>query len=483
MSDARTVARNAIYLTIAQAIMIVTGIISMKLTTTGLNSTGYGLFGYAASFNTIICSFMDLGLGTLASRELSRNRSLVHKYLSNFLLIRLTFAAIVLAGIYLAVYLGLVPTEAGQVVFIVSLSVIFSVLTGLFVGVFQSHERMEYISAQTAMTSVLTMLAAALMVYLNLGIVGYSLLYCLAYLIVLAYSIAVCAWRFTIPGLEFDARFWKDSIVEALPYGITYVFGIIYYQFATIVLQYTHTWRDVGIFKAPFNLFMTVLFVPQVLSMALFPVMSRYFITSQGSFKKAFGKFLKYIVIISIPMGVGTTILADKIMYTLSDAQYTDSIVVLQILIWAAVFLFICNVYISLMSSSNKQRTTMKIAFLCLVVNVLLTILLVPPYSYVGAAVAIMITEFIELAIYVAVSTKLDYGLSKGSIVVIAKSVAASLLMGGILVYFREQNLILLAAAGAALYFIALYILRTFDNEDIDIIKQIIGSRLNMRRA
>ncbi|HTY91604.1 MAG TPA: flippase [Methanocella sp.] len=478
MSDAMTVAKNAIYLTIAQAILVVTGIISMKLTTTGLQSTGYGLFGYATSLNTIICSFMDLGLGTLASREVSRDKSQAHRYLSNFLLIRLVFAVIVLAGIYTAAYIGLIPVEARYVVFIVALSVIFNILTGLFVGIFQAYERMEYISAQTAITSVLTMLAAALMSYFNLDVVGYSLLYCLAYLAVLVYCIAVCARKFTMPGLEFDAGFWKDSIAESLPFGITYVFGVIYYQFATIVLQYTHSWRDVGIFKAPFNLFMTVLFVPQVLTTALFPVMSRYFITSRGSFKKAFDKFLKYIIIISIPMGVGTTILADKIMYTLSNAQYTDSIFVLQILIWAAVFLFICSVYISLMNSSNKQRTTMMISFTCLVLNVALCILLIPTYSYMGAAVAITVTEFIELAIYIIVSIKHDYGPSKASVAVVAKAAAASALMGCFLIYFRAENLLLLVAVGVALYFLALYILKTFDREDIDIIRQIIGSRI-----
>lgn len=477
MSDARTVAKNTMYLTIAQTIVIVAGVISMKFTTTGLQSTGYGLFGYATSLNTIICSLMDLGLGTLASREISRNRSLTNKYLSNFLLIRLMFAVIILAGIYFAVYMGLVPTEAHYVVLIVSLSAIFSVLTGMFVGIFQAYERMEYISIQTAMTSVLTMLAAALMVFFNLDIIGYSLLYCLSYLIVLIYCIVICAWKFTMPGLEFDARFWKDSIVESSPYGITYVLGVIYYQLPTIMLKSMHSWRDVGIFRAPFNLFMTILFVPQVLSTALFPVMSRYFIMSKGSFRNVFDKFLKYIIIISIPMGVGTTILADKIIYTLSDVQYADSIVVLQILIWAAVFLFICNVYMSLMNSSNKQRTTMKVASACLVVNVVLNILLVPSYSYIGAAVAITVTEFIELAMYVAVSAKQDYGLSTDLAAVIAKSGVASALMGGFLVHFWAQNLLLLVVVGAALYFTVLYSLKTFDSEDIDILRQMIGSR------
>ena len=480
MSDARTVAKNAVYLTIAQAVLIICGIVSMKLTTTGLESTGYGLFGYATSLNTIICAFMDLGLGTLASREISRDRSLTRKYLSNFLLMRLAFAVIILAGIYAAAYLGIIPADAHMVVFIVSMAVIFSVLTGLFTGIFQAYERMEYISALTAGTSLLTLLAAALMTYYRLDVVGYALLYCLAYFVILIFSIIVCARKFTMPGLEFDARFWKESIAETLPFGITYVFGVIYYQFSTVVLQYTHSWRDVGIFKAPFNLFMTVLFVPQVLSTALFPVMSRYFVTSQGSFKKAFDKFLKYILIISIPMGVGTTLLADKIMYTLSNVQYSDSIVVLQILIWAAVCLFICNVYISLLNSSNKQRTTMKIAFICLVLNIVLNLLLVPAYGYIGAAVTVTVTEFVELAIYVVVSMRQDFGLSRASAAVIAKAAVASAIMGGVLAFFHDQNLILLVAVGGVLYFAALYALRTFDREDIEIIRQVVGSRVKL---
>jgi O-antigen/teichoic acid export membrane protein len=484
MGDSRTIAQNTIFLTIAQFILIASGIISMKLTTTGLGTYNYGLFGYATSFNTIICSIMDLGLAWLMTREVARDRSIVEKYISNFLTIRLTIAFVILGGILAAVYVGLVPDEAKLVVYIVSLSVIFNLLTSLFVAVFQSYEKMGYIAVQTALTSVLTMGAAALMWYLKLDVTAYAVLYSLAYLIVLVFCIGSCALKFTKPIPAFDLDFWKDSLKESLPFGIASMFGVVYYQSGTILLEYfTKNVTAVGIFRAPFNLYMTILFIPQVLTTALFPVMSKYFVTSPGGLEKIFNKFLKYIMIISLPMGVGTTILADKIIYTLTDSQYTESISVLQILIWAAVFLFVSSAFMSLMNSSNKQRTTMKIGFACMVLNIILGILLIPGLSYIGAAISSTVTEFFELALYALAFLRLKLGLSKDTAIVMAKSAAASLLMGGFLLYFRQLNLFLLVIAGAAIYFAALYVFRTFDREDIDIIGQIIGSRSRPQEA
>lgn len=483
MSNVKTVARNTIFLTIAQVVVMVSGIISMKLTTTGLGVNDYGLFGYALSFITVIGSLMDLGLATLATRELARDRSITRKYLSNFLTIRLALAIIVLAIILGAGYLGLLPPEAKYLVFIVSLSAVFSMLAGIFTAVFQSYEKMEYISAQTALTGVLTMLAAALMFYFKLGVTGYSVLYTLAYLAVLAYCIAVCAWKFTMPGLAFDPGFWKESIAESLPFGISGIMGIIYYQFGTIYLQYRQNEAAVGVFRAPFNLFMTILFVPQVLTTVLYPVMSRHFIESRSSMQKVFNKFLKYITIIALPMGIGTTILADKIIYTFTTGEYSGSIVVLQILIWGAVFIFLSNAFGTLLNSANMQRTSMIIGFVCMVLNVALNVLLVPRYSSLGVAIATTVTEFVMLASLALICFRMENTLSSDTIASMARSAASGLLMGAILLYFRAENLILLVIAGAAIYFTALYLLRTFDREDIDIIKSIIGSKIKVRRG
>lgn len=483
MSEVRTVARNTFLLTLAQAIVIVCGIISMKLTTTGLGVEDYGLFGYANSFNTIICSLMDLGLATLAAREIARNRSLTGKYLSNFLTIRLLLAMIVLTIIIAAGYTGLLPEQGKYVVYIVALSVIFSMLTGVFTAIFQSHEKMEYISVQTAMTSVLTMLAAAIMFYFKLDVLGYAVLFSIAYMVVLVYCIWVCAWKFTMPGLAFSPGFWKESIRESIPFGITSIFGIIYYQFGTVYLQYRQSETAVGIFRAPFNLFMTILFVPQVLTTALYPVMSRHFISSQGSLQKVFNKFLKYITIIALPMGIGTMILADKIIYTFTNAQYSGSIVVLQILIWAAVFIFLSNAFATLLNSSNLQRTAMIISFICMILNVALNIWLVPVYSSVGVAIATTSTEFVMLALLTLACLRLKNTLSRDTITSMAKSAVSCLLMGAFLLYFRAENLILLVIIGAVIYFAALYLLRTFDEEDIDIIKSIVYSKIKLQEV
>jgi O-antigen/teichoic acid export membrane protein len=125
----------------------------------------------------------------------------------------------------------------------------------------------------------------------------------------------------------------------------------------------------------------------------------------------------------------------------------------------------------------------MIIGFVCMVLNVALNVLLVPRYSSLGVAIATTVTEFVMLASLALICFRMENTLSSDTIASMARSAASGLLMGAILLYFRAENLILLVIAGAAIYFTALYLLRTFDREDIDIIKSIIGSKIKVRRG
>lgn len=474
MSDARTVARNTMFLFAAQAVVIVVGILSLRFTLSYLGAADYGVLTFAQSFTTLFGTLMDIGIGTLMTRDVSRDRSLAQKYLGNVISIKILLGIGMLILIVLAINLMGRPPEVVQAVYIIAFTVVFTSLTQAFYSIFQAYEKMEYQSIALALTNVLILGGTVAAIYLHFRVLGFAAMLFISYLLVLVYCIVVCARSFVLPRLMVDLAFWKATVAESLPFGVSAFFGVIFFSVGAVLLELMKGNEAVGLYNAAFRLFTFILFIPQILGSALFPAMSKFYLTSKDSLRFAFEKYFKYMAIVAIPMGIGTTLLADRIIYFLAGDGYGGSIVVLRVLIWAAVFIFLSNAYGFLLNSANMQRTSVKVAGACMVLNVALNLALIPLYSYVGASAATVLTELASLAMYVAIGMTLGYRLPGPLLYDMARMLVAGAAMGIFVTLFREQNLLLLVVAAAAVYFAALLLVRCIGKDDMELIRSII---------
>ena len=471
MSDAKNVARNTIFLFASQIVSLVISVVYLRMSMSYLGSGQYGVLTYAQSLTGLFSVVMDLGLTTLVTRDVSRDKSLSKKYLGNIIVIKLMLALLMLVLIFATVQLKGENQDGSYAIYIVALSIVFTAMSQVFYSIFQANERMEYQSYGSILNSVMLLVIASASIYLGLNVLGFALGLLLASAAVLLYCIWVCTRKFVKIDIAFDPKFW--DIKETIPFGVTAVFGAFFYQIGSVLLDFFKGPGAVGMYNGGFRLFLAVLFVPQVFSLAIFPTMSRFYMTSSDSLRGAFNKFFKYMVILSVPMAVGVTLLADRVIQFMSGDQFstfTGSIVVLQVLIWAAVFIFLSNAYGTVAGSSNMQRAAMKIAGICMLLNLILNLALIPGYSYVGAAVATLLTELASLLLYAWICGRAGFKLTTGTFLDSVKVVAAATLMALFILVLRDQNLFLLVAIAAIVYFAALYLLRGLDSEDMKIL-------------
>ena len=64
----------------------------------------------------------------------------------------------------------------------------------------------------------------------------------------------------------------------------------------------------------------------------IYPVMSRYFTSSEDSLTKVTQLSLKYLTIIGIPTAIGSLVLADSFINLFYGVEYSNSILAFQIL-------------------------------------------------------------------------------------------------------------------------------------------------------
>lgn len=105
----------------------------------------------------------------------------------------------------------------------------------------------------------------------------------------------------------------------------------------------------VGWYNAAYRLIMILLFIPSIINITIFPVMSRFYVSSKDSLRFAYETYFRYMVMIGIPIGFGTTLLADRIILLIFGAEYENSIIALQILVWSSVFIFLSSAFARLL--------------------------------------------------------------------------------------------------------------------------------------
>jgi len=139
-----------------------------------------------------------------------------------------------------------------------------------------------------------------------------------------------------------------------------------------------------------------------------------------------------------------------------------------QLLIWSLVFIFVNAAFVRLFESTNKQVIVTKITGLMVIVNVAINLVLIPKFSYVGASIAILLTESIALVLLFFLAERELYVLKKTELAsVVLKIIGASVVMGLFVAYFHTLNLFLVIVLASMLYFGTLYVVKGIEKEDI----------------
>ena len=480
MSTVQRIAKNAAVL---YGAWIVGAILSLVLTVFVARILGdaiYGKYTFALVFTGLFGVLTNLGMNELLIREVARDKSKASKYLGNIVIIRLILSLIVLALIALAINQMNYPPDTVTAVYIFGGYTILTSLAAIFRVTFRAFERMECEALVNVLERIITTSVGLLVLFMGFGLIELAYVFLLAGIVNLFLSSLICVKRFTKPKLEIDLDFWKESIKVAFPFMLSNIFVMIYVRIDIVMLSVMKGDAVVGWYNAAYNLVLAFEPIVFVFMSAVFPVMSQFFVSSKESLKVAYEKSFQYLIMLGLPISVGGMILAHRIIPFLFGVEFANSIIALQILIWACLLLSMYRPMLYMLGSINRQGTMALIGGIGALVNVALNFLLIPKFSYVGAGITTIITEsMVTAASWYAIS-RYFYRLPMHKIIV--KPLIASVAMGAI-VYFCSQvtslNLALLVVLGAASYFIILYLIKAFSKEDVSLFKQVI--KINRR--
>jgi O-antigen/teichoic acid export membrane protein len=387
----RVVVNTAVQL-VGRTISIALTLVSFGIVTRYLGVAGFGAYSLVLTFLMLAVSIADLGTTPVGVRELARRPEQTHRLVGNLLGLRVIFAGV--AALALLVLSPIVQYESRvqEGLRLAALAAIALVLVGVPAIVFQSRLRLELAMLVEVVTSAATLLLLIVVTTADLGFsavvlatVGGSILG--------AATGYVLAAQLTRLRPQFERSELRRLTKASLPVGLFMILGIVHFKIDTVLLSILKPLADVGIYSVAYRFIEQMLFIPSFFIAAVFPIIASYHATGDALLKVAIDKSFAFLVIIALPVAAAAFVLAPDIINLIAGNEFDDAVTPLRILLLSSIFFFTNALFSSLLVIYDLERQMAVLVAAVVVGNIALNLLLIPPFSYTGAAVATVVTE------------------------------------------------------------------------------------------
>jgi O-antigen/teichoic acid export membrane protein len=473
MSEVKNLFKNSSWMMISQVITSICAFVWTILIARYLGASDFGIMSFAISFSAIINIFLDLGISTYATRDISRNNELASDYLGKLIPLKILLTIIVLFISLIILTLMNKSYLTTTITLIFVLEVAFMSLSGLLQGVFQAFGKTKYQALGNIIYSLILLIFVFITIYFKLGLIFIACSYVLSFLILFIYSYKNTLKHITIPKFEIDYNFCKKAVKLSIPFALTGFFYTIYFSIDTVMLSYLSGDYATGIYNASYKIITVLTTFFPVYQAVVFPLMSKLFEGSNDLLKLSYVKSVKYLLLIIMPITLGISLYATPLVTLIYGNDYLMSGPVMQVLVWTVCFLFVNGAASTLLNASNKEVSVTKIYCVAALFNVCLNLVLIPSYSYHGAALATVLSEVLICLLMVYVVRSTPFCPDKSIFKDIFKIVLASVVMFVVL-DFTGLNMWFGIIVGIIIYSVCILGFRTLDDEDKAFVHDII---------
>ena len=397
MNTIRTVAKNTSALVGGEAVSRVLTFLVTLYIARSLGAESLGQYAFALAFVSLFRVFADMGLNTLTTREVAKDHKMAGKYLTNLLTIKSLLGFLTFLLVYLAVHATGKSEELSLLVYVAALWIWAESLGGLVQSVFSGFESMEYVALLNVVEKAVLF---GVSFYALLSDVPHKLLwlisaYPISSLCAFSVGLTLLAVRGLPVRMEVDRRFWMDVLKAGWPFALMGILGGIYLYTDRVLLSIIQGEdRVVGWYTAGAKAFWTVYAVQAFFYRALFPTASKTYSKSTEDYIRMLKRTGRLIFMYTIPVATVGIIWAPRIVEFFYGYDYAPTVWVLRILLINLVIKGWTGLYGStVLNVTGRQRDFMYAVGLGALVNVVLNILLIPPLSLNGVAIATVCAE------------------------------------------------------------------------------------------
>ncbi len=387
---------NFVSLTVLQALNYLLPLVTFPYLVRVLGAEKFGLLAFATATIDYFRILTDYGFNLSATRDISIHRedkAKVDEIFSAVMIIK--FGFLIISFLLLtAIVFSFKKFKVDWQIYFLS----FGMVVGqtLFpVWFFQGMERMKYITFLNILAKALFTIAIFIFVKEQTDFWKVPLLNSLGFIVAGIISLYLVKKIFntnvTFPTIHIILEQLKEgwhifvSTVAISLYTISTPFILGLFTNNTIVGYYSAADKIIQAIKGLLGPF----------SQTIYPFINKKVVVSKKAGLKIIRKITIYVAFFTFLLSISVFIFARQVTFLVLGQSYIKSIIALKILAITPFLIGLSNVFgIQTMISFGRNRAFRNILIFASVINIILSLILVPAFSYLGSAVAVVIVEF-----------------------------------------------------------------------------------------
>lgn len=458
---------------------IVTWVSTLALTAAYGRFLGDEKFGelfFAISFIALVGFPIEFGFNQQIVRDVAQDLKKALRYPANVLLLKLALWA-TLFGAVLGISNALgFAREERILVALIGCVLLISATGSTFGSIHTATQRQVFPAIGLVIDKGLGAIIAILWMRNGGGVVE------AAFALLIGAS-AGAIWQFfwfvRLVGIRWklDFHVMRDLVWQSVPFLTYGVLGVIYYRVDTVLLQALTTTATVGVYGAAYRLFDTLVFLPNIVIVAvMYPVMAKLSVSSERQMKLAIEKSVNFLLVVGVPVMVGLIVAAPNIIgFLYHNSDFTPSIPVLQALAPGLAILYLNSVWTTALMSLKMEKQLPWIAGVALVFNLGGNLLLIPRLGAVGAAVVTSLTELLLMGLSLWVLPRRVFPMR--SLATAAKALGASLVMALAVVVLSKLSILVIVPVAGVVYAAVATALATIPRADMEALYLAVARR------
>ena len=390
-------------------ISVILGLITIAYLTPYLGQTGFGEYTTVIAFMGFMGILADLGLYLVTTKEISVPGADEKKILGNVFSLRfITVFLMLVIGAAASLFFPY-STEVKRSMFVAILAFSFVSGTQVLVGVFQRYLIFYQLVASEIIQRLIMLAATLLFIFWRLDLVYF--IWGLALSNAAHFFFSLYLARKKIPfRLHFDLGFWKSILSRSWPLAFSVILNLVYFKADTLILSVLKPASDVGTYGLSYKFLEVLLAFPAMFAGLIMPFLARYAFSEWDKYRLYLQKSLDAVFLVIVPMVAVVYFFARPIVNLVGGAIYPDADRVLQILIFATAVIYIGNLFGYTIVALNSQKSMVWGYLFGMLLGLTLYFILIPKYSYFGAAIATVVVEiFVTAFAYLLTSKKAGF--------------------------------------------------------------------------
>ncbi len=392
-STFKLIVKNFISLASAELISKLLGVVSTAYLARVILPEGFGVLGFAIAFLSYFNNVIIFGSDIIGVRDLSKDKTKLSTYFSNLTFLRVFIAVVSIIIVILATYIIQFDSITRNIIIIMAISLLQPAISAYYI--YQAIERMEFIAIANIIRSILLLSGYLIFVKSEQDIELVAVMFSAVNIVILLIVFFHIHFKIVQFKFSIELKFIRKFVNQSFPLAISAIMISIYYNLDMIMLGFLKTDFDVGMYTAAFKIFMMGVLPFGLIVKVFLPALSKVVNDKPGNLFVLVMKYALILISFGVAIGVVFYLTSDLIITLIYGDIYLNASAALQILSMNIIIVAVNMTFGNPLTVWNKQKMYTMAVTMGALVNVVLNFILIPGYSYIGAALATVLSELL----------------------------------------------------------------------------------------